>query len=155
MMAFCRLGFLNFNLFSAPEGSVSQRASAIHPSSKSVKRFLRYYNFFDFQYGCHLRSWILKCQNFIGWWIQRAEMHHNAKFQQNWSTLSRYIAPVWFLKMKTICHLAFLQFKHFCPVVSGRTVWPAKQISSQSVYGFLRYHNFVRFSWPPSWVLKF
>jgi len=41
--------------------------------------------FFDVQNGFHLHLGFLKCQNFISWWVHRAEMHHHPKFWQNWS----------------------------------------------------------------------
>ena len=105
---------------------------------KSVKRFLnfeisRFFSIFKMAAVCNLG--FSKSQNFIGWWVQRAEMHHRTKFQQNWSILCGYIAPVRFFKMRVVCHLAFLKFKCFRSVVAGPLFAPAKQISRRVLSG--------------------
>jgi len=76
MMAFCRLGSLSFDFLSWLIDSEGQNASAFQTSSKSVKRFLRYCDFFSyFQNGCRLQSWILKISKFY-WLMGSREPRH-------------------------------------------------------------------------------
>jgi len=128
MMAFCHLKFLNFDFFFWPKVSL-----------KSVYVFWDIAIFSIFKMAAISHVGFLKYLNFIGWWGERANMYHHAKFIK----ISQSIAEIsWFFfiffKIVAVCYLAFL--KSDCFLYSA-----GKQISTKSVNRFPRYRNFFIF----------
>jgi len=93
--------------------------SSHHSKFQRYQTLFQISQFFYFQYGCRLSAILnFSLKILLAGGVHRAEMHHRAKFRQNWSMLCRDIAPFRFFKMGAICHLAFLKFECFCPAVS-------------------------------------